>query len=90
MQICNALTNEVLREKTYRKTDLIFSLLESAEKGQECILFDENFKTYKGNYVSHVIDFEGDMKVYKVFFDLKISDIQARVECNNMAEKWTY
>ncbi len=89
MQICNALTNEVLREKTYRKTDLIFSLLESAEKGQECILFDENFKTYKGNYVSHQIVFEEDMKVYKVYFDLKISDIQARVENHKLAEKWS-
>lgn len=85
MQICNALTQEVLREKTYRKTDLIFSLLESAEKGQECILFDENCKTYKGNYVSHTIDFEGDMKVYKVYFDLKLSDIQARVAQKKLA-----
>lgn len=85
MQICNALTKEVLREKTYRRTDLIFSLLESAEKGQECILFDENCKTYKGKYVSHSIETVGDMKVFKVYFELKISDIQARIAQKKLA-----
>lgn len=79
LQIQNAETQEILREKTYKKPDLIFSLLDSAEKEQECFLFDEQCKTYKGDYVSHSIYTEEDTEVYKILFQVELSDIQARV-----------
>jgi hypothetical protein len=79
LQICNVLTQEILREKTYKKPDLILSLLESGAKGQECFLFDEERRTLKGVYVSHSSFIEDDMKVYKVLFKVKLSEIQARI-----------
>jgi hypothetical protein len=79
LQICNAETQEILREKTYKKPDLIFSLLESATKGQECFLFDEDRRTFKGVYVTHSSNTEEDSIVYNVLFHLKLSDIQARI-----------
>ena len=79
MQICNALTHEILREKTYKKPDLILSLIESAEKGQECFLFDEERRTYKGDYITHSSFTEEAYKVYKVYFRLKLSELQARI-----------
>jgi len=79
LQICNALTQEILREKTYKKPDLILSLLESAAKGQECFLFDEELRTLKGEYISHSIMMEADTQVYKVLFKVKLSEIQARI-----------
>ncbi|MBB6447413.1 hypothetical protein [Bacillus benzoevorans] len=78
LQVYNAETQEILREKTYKKPDLIQSLLESAEKGQECFLFDEECKTYKGDYVTHSNSTEEDFEVYKVYFQVELSDIQAR------------
>ncbi|WP_394231974.1 hypothetical protein [Niallia oryzisoli] len=79
LQIQNAETQEILREKTYKKPDLIFSLLESAEKGQECFLFDEKCKTYRGDYVTHSTYTENDTEVYQIMFHVELSDIQARV-----------
>ncbi|WHY68832.1 hypothetical protein [Neobacillus sp. SuZ13] len=79
LQICNAQTQEILREKTYKKPDLILSLLESGAKGQECFLFDEERRTLKGDYVSHSVYMEADTKVYKAVFKVKLSEIQARI-----------
>jgi hypothetical protein len=79
LQICNALTQEILREKTYKKPDLILSLIESGAKGQECFLFDEQRRTLKGDYVSHTVLMEADTEVYKVLFKVKLSEIQARI-----------
>jgi hypothetical protein len=79
LQVCNALTQEILREKTYKKPDLIYSLIESAEKGQECFLFDEQQRTLKGVYVSRSTFTEGDIIVYRMSFKVKLSEIQARI-----------
>ena len=79
LQIYNAQTQEILREKTYKKPDLILSLLESGAKGQECFLFDEERRTLKGDYVSHSVFMEADTKVYKALFNVKLSEIQARI-----------
>jgi len=79
LQIYNAQTQEILREKTYKKPDLILSLLESGAKGQECFLFDEERRTLKGDYVSHSVFMDADTKVYKALFNVKLSEIQARI-----------
>jgi hypothetical protein len=79
LQICNALTQEILRVKTYKKPDLILSLIESGTKGQECFLFDEQCRTFKGVYVSHTSFIEEGIIVYKVLFKVRLSEIQARI-----------
>jgi hypothetical protein len=79
LQIINAQSQEILREKLYKKPDLILSLMEDSEKGHECFLFDENLRTYKGVYVSHTCFTEGDMIIYKVLFNVILSEIQARI-----------
>ncbi|MEH7126858.1 MULTISPECIES: hypothetical protein [Neobacillus] len=79
LQICNALTQEILRVKTYKKPDLILSLIESGTKGQECFLFDEQCRTFKGVYVSHTSFIEEGTIVYKVLFKVRLSEIQARI-----------
>jgi hypothetical protein len=79
LQIINAQTQEIIREKIFRKPDHILSLLESAKKGQVCFLFDEDCRTYTGDYVSHSIFTEDDLEVYRMVFKLKLSEIQARV-----------
>ena len=83
LQIINALTHELLREKTYKKPDLILDLIETGLKGKECFLFDEECRTYKGVYVSHTSNLEDDIKVFKVLFQLELSEIQARVAVAN-------
>ncbi|WP_144549335.1 hypothetical protein [Bacillus sp. X1(2014)] len=79
LQIYNAQTQEILREKMYKKPDLILSLLESGVKGQECFLFDEERRTLKGDYVSHSVFMDADTEVYKALFNVKLSEIQARI-----------
>ena len=83
LQICNALTNEILREKTYKKPDLILDLIESGLKGQECFLFDEERRTYKGDYVTHSSYFEESVKCLKYCSTWNSVDTQARVAVVN-------
>ncbi len=80
LEVYNALTNELFRTKYYKKPDLIVSLIKSAQKGQTCYLFDEESRTYTGDYVTHLTYPETkDSRVYKIFFEIKFSDIQARL-----------
>jgi hypothetical protein len=79
LQICNAYTQEIIREKVYKKPDLIEWFINSATEGKEHVLFDEQLRTLKGFYVSHEVKDEGSMKVYKVFFNYRLSEIQARI-----------
>lgn len=78
LYIINAQTQEIIREKSYKKSELILGLLDSARKGQVCFLFDEDCRTYTGDYVKHSISTDGDSTVYKMYFNLKLSEIQAR------------
>jgi hypothetical protein len=79
LEIYNADTQEMIREKTYKKTDRIEWLLDSASTGKECVLFDDQLRTLKGFYVKHDVVDKGPVKVYKVYFRYRLSEIQARV-----------
>jgi hypothetical protein len=79
LQIGNAYTREIIREKMYKKPDLIEWFITSASEGKECVLFDDQLRTLKGFYVSHDVIDEGSVKVYKVYFNYKMSEIQARI-----------
>ena len=84
LEVYNALTNELFRTKYYKKPDLIVSLIESAQKGHICYLFDEEGRTYTGDYVTHLTYPDTvDSRVYKMFFEIDYSDIQARVPVMN-------
>ena len=80
LEVYNALTNEIFRTKYYKKPDLIVSLIEAARKGQKCYLFDEEGRTYTGDYVTHLTYPETeDSRIYKMYFDIKFSNIQAKI-----------
>jgi hypothetical protein len=69
----------MIREKTYRKPDRIEWLLDSASTGKEYVLFDDHLRTLKGFYVKHDVVDEGSIKVYKVYFHYRLSEVQARI-----------
>lgn len=79
LEIYNADTQEMIREKTYKKVDLIEWFIDSALTGKECVLFDDQLRTLKGTYVNHVVTYNGTTKVYKVYFNYRLSEIQARI-----------
>jgi hypothetical protein len=79
LEIYNADTQEMIREKMFKKAELIEWFLDSALTGKECILFDEQLRTLKGFYVKHEVADIGSVKVYKVYFKYRLSDVQARI-----------
>jgi hypothetical protein len=79
LEIYNADTQEKIREKMYKKPDLIEWFLDSASAGKECVLFDDQLRTLKGFYVKHDIIDEGFVKVYKLYFNYRLAEIQARI-----------
>ena len=74
MQICNAHTQEVLREMDYDKPDYIFSLIESAEKnvGQETFIRDNQNRTLKAKYLTYLVMHAGRIIIYKIFFKVAV------------------
>jgi hypothetical protein len=83
MQLCNVYTQEVLREAVYDKPDMIHSLIDSAEKnvgfGLDSFIFDNQQRTLKAEYVTYSMIHESEATVYKIFFKVKLSDIQAMI-----------
>jgi hypothetical protein len=79
LEIYSADTQEMIREKMYKKPDLIEWFIESALTGKECVLFDDQLRTLKGNYVNHEVTYNGQTKVYKIYFNYRLSEIQARI-----------
>ena len=79
LKIYNADTQEMIREKTYKKSDLIEWFIDSALTGKECVFFDDQLRTLKGYYVKHEVILEGPIKVHKVYFRYRMSEIQARI-----------
>lgn len=83
LQFCNAYTQEVLREATYDSVDLIQSLIDSAQKnvgsGLDGFIIDNLLRTLKAEYVTHSMIHEENETVYKLFFKVKISEVQARI-----------
>lgn len=72
LQIINALTHEIIREKTYIKPDFISGILTSARKGLIYFLFDEDSRAYIGEFTGHSVSEEKDSMVFKLDFNLKV------------------
>jgi hypothetical protein len=79
LEIYSADTQEMIREKTYKKSELIEWFINSALTGKECVLFDDQLRTLKGTYVNHEVMYDGITKVYKVYFHYRLSEVQARI-----------
>ncbi|MGF6950094.1 hypothetical protein QF028_002599 [Neobacillus sp. B4I6] len=83
LQFCNAFTQELLREATYGKVDVIQSLIESAQKnvgsGLDSFIIDNELRTLRAEYVTHSMIHQGNETVYKLFFKVKLSEVQARI-----------
>jgi hypothetical protein len=79
LEIYSADTQELIREKTYKKQDLIEWFIDSAITGKECVLFDDQLRTLKGTYVKHEVTYNSSTKVYKIYFHYRLSEIQARI-----------
>jgi hypothetical protein len=83
IQFCNVYTQEVLREEKYDKPDRILSIIEDMQKQVDSklglYLFDSQMRTLKAEYISHKMIHEGMTTVYKIFFKVKLNDVQAKV-----------
>lgn len=82
LQFCNAYAQEVLREVEFENIEMIYSILNSFqdEMNQFCYLLDSRQRLFKADYVSNTVTYQGNDTVYRVFFKLKLNDLQPLVK----------
>ncbi|MGG3561678.1 hypothetical protein ABES03_08740 [Neobacillus rhizosphaerae] len=82
VEFCNALTRETFREVEYPNSEMPDSILAAfgQSDGQESFIIDRDFRTLKANYVTHDIAKEDGNTIYRMFFTVRLNDIQARVK----------
>jgi hypothetical protein len=82
MQLCNVYTQEILREASYEKADIILDIIDSAEKklAIDPFIVDSQFRLWKADYVTHKIFDEDRDKVYKIFFKVKLNEKQPSIK----------
>ncbi|MBB6447424.1 hypothetical protein [Bacillus benzoevorans] len=76
LQVYDAMTHEMLREKTFETAEPALSLIDYVEKGHECYLFDQELRLNKAEYITHYSHHEGDTEVYTVV--LQLEAVEAR------------
>lgn len=76
IQVFDALTHEMLREKTFATVEPVLSLIDYVEKGHECFLFDHELRLNKAEYITHYSHREGDTEIYTVV--LQLEEVEAR------------
>lgn len=76
LQVFDALTHEMLREKTFETVEPVLSLIDYVEKGHECFLFDHELRLHKAEYITHYSQREGDDVIYTVI--LQLEEIEVR------------
>jgi hypothetical protein len=83
IQFCNVYTQEVLREENYDTPDQILSIIDDMENKVSSdlglFLFDSRRRTLKAEYVSYKMIHEGKGTVYKLFFKVRLNDVQAKI-----------
>nr|WP_295972116.1 hypothetical protein [uncultured Bacillus sp.] len=79
VQLINALTHEILREKVYEKPEFVLSLIEFVEKEQKCLFFDERLRLNKAEYITHYSYAEGGFEVYKILLQLELGEAKIPV-----------
>lgn len=75
IQIIDALTQEILREKTYDDAEAVLGLIDYVKKGRECFLFDDRNRLMKAEYITHYVAKEEGFVVYKVFLQLDTVEV---------------
>ncbi|MGY3718741.1 hypothetical protein ACWE42_24865 [Sutcliffiella cohnii] len=75
IQLVNAFTQEVLREKVFpdlkRISEIISTFEESQKIDEDFYLFDEGMNVYKARYISYQVIRDEEYKVYRLFFKAK-------------------
>ncbi|UQZ76189.1 hypothetical protein C2I17_17395 [Niallia circulans] len=83
LQFVDAYTQEIIREETYDKEDFIFEMIDSFHetcvKENDIILFDNKQRILDAKFISHKMIREADRKIYKLFFVVILSEIQAPI-----------
>jgi len=83
MQMINAYTQETLREIEYDKQDYILEAIESLEKNKrdklDLFLFDDERRTLKAEFISHVVVRDENVKVYRLLFKVRLNEIQVPI-----------
>lgn len=81
MELVNVLSQEVLRSESYSKTDIIKSIIKSGEdqlnNKVKSYIIDANRKTLEAEYVTHSVIQDGENTVYRLFYKVKLSPVQA-------------
>ncbi|MFE1246065.1 hypothetical protein ACFW35_18300 [Fictibacillus sp. NPDC058756] len=84
LQFVNTFNQEVLREATYDTTIEINNMIIGFEKASEIdeptMIICNNRKTWNAEYLFHKVVTEGNDTVYKVFFIVSLSEVQARIQ----------
>jgi hypothetical protein len=83
IQFINTFNQEILREATYENDSKINGMLMSFEKASEIdeptMIICNNRKTWNAEYLFHKVIIEGNQTVYKVFFIVSLSPVQAKI-----------
>lgn len=84
MELVNVLSQEVLRRESYSKPDIIKTIIKSGEdqlnNKVKSYIIDENRKTLEAEYVTHSEKQEGENTVYRLFYKVKLSPVQAVIK----------
>lgn len=84
LQIVNVLSQEIVREEMYEKPDIIQTIIRSGEEQSkskaQTFIFDENKRTLDAEYITHTIIEEGTDTFYRLFYKLKMAEVQAVIK----------
>lgn len=83
MQFVNAFTQDVLREVEFSKSDFILENIRLLEENRKndlpLFLIDRSKRTLDGKFVSYKVIEDGNDTIYKLFMNVKLSKVQAKV-----------
>lgn len=68
LQICDTFTKEVLHHEIHDNPNAIENLIEVAKDWQECYIYDDKMRSFKGSYLNHSIVKKGSDTIYQLFF----------------------
>jgi hypothetical protein len=77
LQFCNTFTQEIIREETYEKPDIVGDILESRKNGSSVYTFliDKQMRILKADFVTYKVYPDGNDMIYKLFF--RVQQVEA-------------
>jgi hypothetical protein len=81
LQFINALTQDILREETFKDQNAVLSMIKSLERnrdldGQDIFLVDNGKRLLSGKFVSFTVGDKDKEIVYRLLFDIKLAKFQ--------------